>query len=234
MSLQPSPLQASLAMGTSRNAHPLSAYVSCPCFLLLIDIQAANSTPTAVPNMSSLTQASTLGKLPTDNQMTLQVYTNTSLFQNSSSVGPPSHQSCIAFEGAGPNAQVMEQQGCIDPRLLHQNYHSYSSAQSATGSTSATLSQTPATPRSIAQPLGSPTPSQGNKLRCEICYKRFDRATRTENCRNRHLGHKPYRCQGRCGALRWYVLKKNRCNTVKTYSYQPCRVHLERAFYQAP
>ena len=46
---------------------------------------------------------------------------------------------------------------------------------------------------------------KGYKYECEICYKMFDRLSRSENCRNRHENRKPHRCLGRCGISGWYA-----------------------------
>ena len=62
----------------------------------------------------------------------------------------------------------------------------------------ATSGQNVATPGPAIQPQGTT-----HRFQCEICWKRFDRPTRVDKCRNRHQGLKPYECRGGCGLLAW-------------------------------
>jgi hypothetical protein len=44
------------------------------------------------------------------------------------------------------------------------------------------------------------------RFECEDCHKTFDRINRVDNCRNRHLGIKPWQCAGRCHDPTWFVI----------------------------
>jgi hypothetical protein len=47
----------------------------------------------------------------------------------------------------------------------------------------------------------------GNSYKCrfDFCTKSFDRQDRALGHVRMHLGHRPFQCGGRCGALEWYV-----------------------------
>jgi len=57
---------------------------------------------------------------------------------------------------------------------------------------------------SVAQ-QGTPGASGSHPFECEECHKIFDRFSRLDNCRNQHLGIKPYQCKGRCTDKNWFV-----------------------------
>jgi hypothetical protein len=53
---------------------------------------------------------------------------------------------------------------------------------------------------------GIPAAAGGHRFECEDCHKVFDRPSRLDNCRNRHLGIKPWQCEGRCEDSTWFVI----------------------------
>lgn len=48
--------------------------------------------------------------------------------------------------------------------------------------------------------LSDPSLVRKSRFHCEICHKEFDRASRLDGCRNKHLGIKPYQCKGDCSS----------------------------------
>jgi hypothetical protein len=53
---------------------------------------------------------------------------------------------------------------------------------------------------------GAPARAGRKRFECEDCHKTFDRPSRLDNCRNRHLGIKPWQCGGRCQDPTWFVI----------------------------
>ena len=82
----------------------------------------------------------------------------------------------------------------------------------------------PSTGRSVLLVLlvEFPHPKGGRIYGCRICEENFTRADRAiTHLRHKHLDHRPYACQGRCGLAGWYVVIKFWSRVSLTYVLVP-------------
>jgi hypothetical protein len=112
----------------------------------------------------------------------------------------------VVSEDMGPIAQPPSLPAFVNLSML--NYHQgivstsnqpHTPANGAAGSGQSTVS-------TLVPPHGIPAPAGGHRFECEDCHKIFDRASRLDSCRNRHLGIKPWQCGGRCEDPTWFVI----------------------------
>jgi hypothetical protein len=58
-------------------------------------------------------------------------------------------------------------------------------------------------------PSGTPARERTHRCQHPGCDKAYDRASRADDCSNKHLGITPYQCTGRCGKTDWYVISSD-------------------------
>lgn len=147
--------------------------------------------------MRSPAQTSSINWQPEEIQVYSQDSTNKISWEETFDSGLLSHQSEVPSEVSGPSDMVDRRYLYVDPNVLSLN-------QPAVALMHLLVTNRPATPAPITQPL---TPALVHKFQCNICNKSCDRASRVDSCRNRHLGLKPHQCMGSCGTPGWYVAR---------------------------
>jgi len=70
--------------------------------------------------------------------------------------------------------------------------------------------ESPSHPSSVPPSAPNLGTSYADNRVCTYCGKIVDRPTRARDCRNRHLGLTPHKCQGRCGVVGWSA-KSSHC-----------------------
>ncbi|KIM25529.1 hypothetical protein M408DRAFT_26084 [Serendipita vermifera MAFF 305830] len=101
-----------------------------------------------------------------------------------------------AYGGAGSYTLLDRPKTCIDPQLLFTSPNLTPAASTTANPTSIPPPAAPAWP--TPTPQAQTPPSRSRKFRCSMCPRTFDRASRVEDCHNRHLDCKPHKCLGRC------------------------------------
>ncbi|KIM26140.1 hypothetical protein M408DRAFT_330725 [Serendipita vermifera MAFF 305830] len=80
----------------------------------------------------------------------------------------------------------------IPVSVLHEDFHSDFPFHFDKNSQDTTV-------KARSLPAAVPRSNPKHKYRCCICDKSFDRQSRADACKNRHLQERPYICDGRCG-----------------------------------